>query len=231
MLLSRLLSRVLRVPRGRLGHGRGFGPALVLGIVGVLGAQFLGGLLERPFAAVRAAGASTLIRLSVEELCQRATVVVAATPLESRVVWEDSAGGRGRRIVTYTRARIDRVVDGVAPTELWIRTLGGSIGDIGQHVDGEAILTPGQPGLFFLRRLPDGPHGVVGMSQGQYRLDGASVAATTRLLRFPSMTNLVARPSTPATAKPSVDVGMILDGKTLQEATRLIRAARQSHAP
>jgi hypothetical protein len=148
------------------------------------------------------------------------------------VVWEDSAGGRGRRIVTYTRARIDRVVDGVAPTELWIRTLGGSIGDIGQHVDGEAILTAGQPGLFFLRRLPDGPHGVVGMSQGQYRFDGASVAATTRLLRFPSMTNLVPRSAAlGTTGKPNAPVGLILDGKTLQEATRLIRAARQSHAP
>ncbi|MEA2696118.1 MAG: hypothetical protein QOI66_389, partial [Myxococcales bacterium] len=140
MLLSRLLARLSRRPRRRHGHRYGVGLALVSSVLGVL---FLGGVLQRPFALVRAARASTLIQLSVEELCQRATVVVAATPLESKVVWEDSAGGRGRRIVTYTRARIDRVVDGVAPNQLWIRTLGGSIGDIGQHVDGEAILTPG----------------------------------------------------------------------------------------
>jgi hypothetical protein len=218
----------VRFPRRRHGHGYGLGLALVSSVLGVL---FLGGVLQRTFGLVRAARASTLIQLSVEELCQRATVVVAATPLESKVVWEDSAAGRGRRIVTYTRARIDRVVDGAAPGELWIRTLGGSIGNVGQHVDGEAILTPGQPGLFFLRRLPDGPHGVVGMSQGQYRFDGASVAATTRLARFPSMANLVPRSSALGTGKPNIDVGMRLDGKTLQEATRLIRAARQSHAP
>ena len=175
-----------------------------------------------------AARASTLVQLGLRELCQRATLVVAATPIESMVVWEDSSGARGHRIVTYTHARVDRVIAGAASAELWIRTLGGSIGDIGQQVDGEAVLAPGQPGLFFLRQLADGPHGVVGMSQGQFTLDSPSVGPTTRVWPMPSRPRLLAR----AHAKPVNNP--TLEGKTLDQATQLITqlilAARQAHA-
>ena len=172
-----------------------------------------------------AARASTLVQLSVEELCDRATLVVAATPQESVVVWEDRGTGRSRRIVTYTRARVDRVIDGAAPAVLWIRTLGGSIRDIGQHVDGEAVLAPGQPGVFFLRAFADGPHAVVGMAQGQYLLGrGATGGAAPRLSRVAMLPRLVA----PRAGGGST---MRIEGKTLDEASALIRAARRAHAP
>src|SRR5258706_15471203 len=109
----------------------------------------------------RSASASTFVELSVAELVSKSTLVVAGTPLDGTSVWEDSEGGRGRRIVTYTRLRVDRVIDGRPPPEVWIRTLGGHVGDIGQHVDGEAVLVPAQASLLFLRSLSDGTHAVV----------------------------------------------------------------------
>ena len=170
--------------------------------------------------ALGGARASTLVQLSVDELCRRATLVVAATPRASVVVWEDTGSGRGRRIVTYTRMRVDNVIDGTPPPELWIRTLGGSIGDVGQRVDGEAVLAPGQPGVFFLRAFADGPHGVVGMAQGQYLFDRRMGGAAPRLLSMPMLPRLLGPPRAGG-----------LDGKTLDEASAIIRAARRAHAP
>jgi hypothetical protein len=179
---------------------------------------------------VGSAVAATLIPLSLDQICQRATVILAGTPQESMSVWEDSAGARGRRIVTYTRVRVDQVIDGSAPGEVWVRTLGGAVDDIGQRVDGEAILVRDQPGLFFLRRNADGPHGVVGMTQGHLRLDATRVTPGARVFRLPSVARFVAPPvSGGAGALPA---GLeALEGKTLAQAVRLIRTARQAHAP
>ncbi|HEY2904058.1 MAG TPA: hypothetical protein VGL59_25950 [Polyangia bacterium] len=189
----------------------------------VIVASVIGALLGWPPRAVRA---STSLALGLDDLVARATLVVAATPVRSTAVWEDSSGGRGRRIVTYTQMRVEQVIDGSAPAELWIRTLGGSIGDIGQRVDGEAVLALGRPCLFFLRRFPDGPHGVVGMAQGQFPLDGASVGPTSRLHRFPVLPRLERPP-----AGASLSIAPTLEGKTLEQAARLIHAARVDHAP
>ena len=175
--------------------------------------------------ALGGARASTLVQLSVDELCRRATLVVAATAQDRVVVWEDTSSGRGRRIVTYTRMRVDHVIDGTAPPELWVRTLGGSIGDVGQRVDGEAVLAPGQPGLFFLRAFADGPHGVVGMAQGQYLFDRRGGGVAPRLLPMPMLPRLVG--PRPAGGVPALR----LDGHTLDEASAIIRAARRAHAP
>src|SRR5947208_11004398 len=101
----------------------------------------------------RSAAASTFVELSVAELVSKSTLVIAGTPLDSRSLWEDSEGARGRRIVTYTRVRVDRLIDGNVSGDVWVRTLGGEVDDIGQHVEGEAVLPREKPSLLFLRVL------------------------------------------------------------------------------
>ncbi len=64
--------------------------------------------------------------------------------LEQRSQWEELGGAR--RIVTYTRLSIDRPVAGQPDGEIWVRTLGGAVGDIGQQVSGDAQLKIGAPG-------------------------------------------------------------------------------------
>ena len=200
--------------------------SLVLG--GLLSALVLIGWPVPSPLAPRSASASTLVQLSLGDIVRLATAVVAGTPLDSLSVWEDTDTARGQRIVTYTRVRVDQLFDGTAAREIWVRTLGGVIGDIGQRVDGEAILVRGQPGLFFLRQLAAGPLGVVGMSQGHLRLEGVAVTPTARVLRLPSFARMVERPGV---AGGDTSVGLqALHGQTLEQATRLIRAARQGHA-
>jgi hypothetical protein len=182
--------------------------------------------------APRDASASTFIELSVAELVSKSTLVVAGTPLDSRSVWEDSEGGRGRRIVTYTRVRVDRLIDGSASGEVWVRTLGGDVGDIGQHVDGEAVLPPGKPSLMFLRALAGGAHGVVGMAQGNYPLETPSDGAPSRLSSPHGMGRLVAKTQAqPLTQKGELPARLVLAGQTLDEAARLVLAERRLHAP
>ncbi len=180
--------------------------------------------------STRSASATTVVELSVADLVSMSTLVVAGTPLESRSLWEDSSGGRGRRIVTYTRVRVDKVIDGEPKGDVWVRTLGGQVDDIGQHVDGEAVLSPKRPAMLFLRGLLDGTHGVVGMAQGQYPLDVGSAGAPTRLMTPPGMGRLVARGALPPVDQRGVPARLALSGQTLDEASRLVQAERRAHA-
>jgi hypothetical protein len=177
----------------------------------------------------RSASASTFVELSVAELVSKSTLVVAGTPLDGTSVWEDSEGGRGRRIVTYTRLRVDRVIDGRAPSEVWIRTLGGHVGDIGQHVDGEAVLAPAQASLLFLHGLSDGTHAVVGMAQGQYPLEVHPDGAPVKLLAPQALGRLLEKLGGPTSDHPPAR--LVLPGRTLEDAAKLIAAERRAHAP
>lgn len=177
----------------------------------------------------RSAAASTFVELTVGDLVARSSLVVAGTPLESTSLWEDSDSGRGRRIVTYTRLRIDRIIDGDPRPEVWVRTLGGHVGDIGQHVDGEAVLVPARPGLFFLRAIDGGTHAVVGMSQGLYPLEAAQGGAPLRLLTPQGLGRLVEKLGSPQPAgRPPARVELV--GRTLDDVAQLVAAERRVHA-
>jgi hypothetical protein len=172
------------------------------------------------------AAASTFIELTVGDLVAGSTLVAAGTPLESTSLWEDSDANRGRRIVTYTRLRIDRTVDGDPQAEVWVRTLGGHVGDIGQHVDGEAVLVTARPGLFFLRALAGGTHAVVGMSQGHYPLEAAP-GAPPRLVTPHGLGRLVDKLGGPPDHPPA---RIELVGRTLDDVAQLVAAERRVHA-
>jgi len=117
------------------------------------------------------AAASVSVAVTLEGLLQETTLAVVATPVEGRAVWENN------RIYTYTRIRLDRVVAGDAPKagdgngaaqDVWVRTMGGIVGKIGQIVDGEPVLTPGRSCLLFLHPGPVGSYEVTARAQGQY---------------------------------------------------------------
>jgi hypothetical protein len=126
------------------------------------------------------ARASVSIAATLEELTGESSAVALVTPEESQSLWEDG------RIATYTRVRVERVIAGQTPRELWVRTMGGSVGTIGQIVEGEARLDPGRPCVLFLRAHSDPPasasvFGVAEGAQGQFPIvddgHGAHLAA------------------------------------------------------
>jgi MYXO-CTERM domain-containing protein len=112
------------------------------------------------------ARASVSIAVLFGELVQRATGVAVVTPVEQHATWEEG------RIYTYTRVRVDSLAAGELPEGTWVRTMGGKVGNIGQLVEGEAVLTMGRPTLLFLEpvRSPGaaGVFEVTARGQGQF---------------------------------------------------------------
>lgn len=125
----------------------------------VLGAFLLGMLL-----VVGDARASVSIAVTWDGLLRESTAAAIVTPIEARSVWENG------RIYTYTHVRIDRAMAGDLGTggDAWVRTMGGVVGKIGQIVDGEPVLAPGQSSLLFLHPGPVGAYEVTARGQGQF---------------------------------------------------------------
>jgi hypothetical protein len=117
--------------------------------------------------------ASVSVAVTFDALVDRAESVMTVVPLDSNSVWE------GKRIVTYTRLRVDRSIAGQGASEVVVKTLGGSVGDLGQSVSGEPTFRAGEPSIVFLRVVRpsatetwsvDKAFMVVERAQGQYPL-------------------------------------------------------------
>ncbi|WP_437804916.1 hypothetical protein [Sorangium sp. So ce1078] len=186
-----------------------------------------GALLSGP----RAAQAAVAIQLSLDELVSAASYVVVATATEQHSKWEELGGSR--RIVTYTRLSIDRAVAGQPDGEVWVRTLGGVVGDVGQHVAGDAQLRIGAQAMIFVSRASSALV-VSGMAQGHYpvvdgedtqRVAGAPRVAVRRLAASPSSGTVLARPG------PAISAREQLVGATLDAAIDAVsRAWKAKHA-
>ncbi len=171
------------------------------------------------------AEAAVSFDLSLNELVRVSPLVVLGTPIEHQSLWEEDET-QGRRIVTYTRIRVDRDLGGEKTTgELWVRTFGGTVGSVGQRVPGEALLVRDQPTVLFLQPRQDGTHAVSGMALGHYPVKKADDGAL-RLAPSPHLGLILRSDKQPQ----ALSVREALNGKTVDEVASLVRAARQNHA-
>lgn len=166
-----------------------------------------GTMLARPLFA----GAAHPISLT--DLVHRSRFVVVGTSREATSAWEP--GARGSRIVTYSRVEIQQTVDGrsVPDTQLYVRTLGGRVGDIGQIVHGEAQLELNAPSVLFLRDGLNGAMSIVAMAQGHYPLQDDD-ERTPRLQLSPHLGDLTVQDPRGAVSQ--------LRGKSLGVCERLV---------
>lgn len=160
------------------------------------------------------AGASLARAVTLPQLVARSEQIVVGTPLEAHGRWETIGGHR--RIVTYTRVHVDAAIDGGGQSEILIRTLGGHVGDIGQVVSGEAVLSIGQTALLFVGRSADGVPAIAAMAQGHFPL-GRDAHGTLRLRPSPRLAELVG-------AQHSAVRRLV--GRSIPEAEQLIAGAR-----
>jgi hypothetical protein len=115
--------------------------------------------------AVHDAGASVQIAVVFDALVRDSAAVDQVTCVEQKSLWENG------RIYTYSRVVVQRTLAGDTRGEAWVRTLGGVVGDVGQIVDGEAVLQVGKPTLLFLHATPNaGVYEVTARAQGQFVL-------------------------------------------------------------
>jgi hypothetical protein len=164
------------------------------------------------------ARATISVTVTYDDLLQRASAVAVVVPVDRRGVWEDG------RIVTYTHVRVERLVAGRLPGEVWVRTFGGSVGHIGQLVEGEATFSQAEASLVFLHlhghRTGGSPgiFGVVEGAQGQFTVV-TSGGQLPRLAAARAVADLVPPPGSPRLARD------MLVGRSVEDAVREISAA------
>ena len=107
--------------------------------------------------------ASVILPLSLDELIDRADVVV-----HGKVVAQDSAW-EGGRIVSRSRVRVEGALKGAPGREVVLRSQGGVVDGIGQKVYGEASFAVGEELVVFGRHL-GAELRAVGMAQGKFRV-------------------------------------------------------------
>lgn len=173
---------------------------------------------EAPLSGVATAGASVSILLGLGELLAPSTYVITGSALDKKCQWEEIGGGR--RIVTYTKVQVDTSIVGAPGKTVWIRTLGGAVGDIGQSVSGEAQIATGSRALFFLQKSGDALV-VTGMAQGHFPIV-ADEKGTSRLRPSPDAGVLLAAPG------PTISARARLVGKALDAAVTVILEARRA---
>jgi hypothetical protein len=124
------------------------------------------------------AKASVSIAVGFDALVKDADAVAIVSVADASSVWEDG------RIATYTRVKVDQGVAGAVPAEIWVRTLGGVVGKIGQLVDGEPVLVPGKQSLLFLRKFTTaGTWEVSARGQGQFPIVLDEATKTKKVIR------------------------------------------------
>jgi hypothetical protein len=111
---------------------------------------------------------ATVVPQTLDQLTDRADVVVRATVLAQRAERGDGPGG----IYTYTRLQVAEALKGAPAGEVVVRQVGGTVGDSTLDLPGDARLAVGEQALLFLRCRPERPFcTVVGLAQGKYHLD------------------------------------------------------------
>jgi hypothetical protein len=127
------------------------------------------------------AHATTLVRLSLEQLSQASTAIIRGRVVSQESHWNDTH----TQIVTLTSVRVDRVLKGQPASTVVIEQQGGAVGRIHVHVPGTARLLPQGDYLLFLEPAPTNParHLLVGMLQGSYRIYRDSSTMEERIIQ------------------------------------------------
>ena len=121
-------------------------------------------LLLALFLTTAAAPATTLLRMSLEQMTQAAAVIVRAQCLENSTGWD--AG----EIWTFTSFDVQEIWSGSAPNEITVRLLGGRVAGVTSTVSGVPRFRPGEEVVLFLEPTPRGDFSIVSWQQGTFRI-------------------------------------------------------------
>ncbi len=107
---------------------------------------------------------TTLERISLEGLVQRADVIVQVECLTGESRWE-----RGE-IWTLTHFEVHETLKGVVPRLLTVRLPGGRAGHLTSTIEAVPRFRPGEEAILFLKRAAGGGFTVLSWAQGTFRV-------------------------------------------------------------
>jgi hypothetical protein len=115
-------------------------------------------------AVVGSAAATTIERMSLAKMAQAAPLIVRAVCVGNSVAQD--AG----EIWTLTSFDVEETWRGEAQSQVRVRLLGGSLGNITSHVSGVPRFRPGEDVVLFLEPTTRGDFSVVSWEQGTFRI-------------------------------------------------------------
>jgi hypothetical protein len=124
--------------------------------------------------------ATTVERLTLEDLATRSQTIVQGTVRGSRSYWSPN----GKLILTNTTIEVSESIKGQSTRTVEVTTVGGRIGDTVLHVGGMPAFAPGESTIVFTQRA-NGYLTVLGMSQGKFSVSNGEVANSPSELSFP----------------------------------------------
>lgn len=126
----------------------------------VIGITLMAAILAAP------AFATTVARLDMEQLVQRADVIVQGHVQSVYSQWDEAR----RLVFTYISIRVDEPLKGERRQLVLIRQVGGTVGTIQMSIAGVPQFKSGEMAIIFLKRQGDSTFQVVGMNQGLYEI-------------------------------------------------------------
>jgi hypothetical protein len=114
------------------------------------------------FAA--ATSATTLQRMSVEQMTQIAKTIARVRCISNATIWDSG------EIWTMTIFDVQQTWRGTLPAQIKVRLLGGRLGGITSTVSGVPRFSPGEEAVLFLERTQQGDLSVVSWEQGVFRI-------------------------------------------------------------
>ncbi len=114
--------------------------------------------------------ATTLLRMSVEDMTAAAEAVVVGEVTDVKSSWNEAQ----TTIYTVVVFKVDQCLAGTCQDAFLIKQRGGTVGEMTLHIPGMPQFTKGQKALVFLEPDPEGVPGffyVVGMCQGIFDIE------------------------------------------------------------
>lgn len=176
------------------------------------GEVLLAALLVAPLAS-----ATTIAKLSFNQLTDRSDLVISGTVIRSWAAWD----AQHKYIWTHYEVSVLSQIKGTAGRTVEIEELGGVVGDSGMTVPGTVIYQSGEKVLVFLSRQPNGYLRTTGWGQGKYRIDAGNRLHGDSSL---SKVEMVTGPQTAASDSHT------LDGMSLNEAAARVSNRVRAHA-
>jgi hypothetical protein len=114
-----------------------------------------------PLPAVRA---TTLVRLSLDQLAAGSDAVARVNFSSAESRWENGT------IWTITTVKVIETLKGNLPGEISVRLPGGRVGHLTSTVEGTPRFNPGDDAIIFLKRTPAGEFTIAGWVEGTFRI-------------------------------------------------------------
>lgn len=120
---------------------------------------------------VCAAGATSVIQLSFEELVDRSEAIVSGQVTRSWAAWD----AEHKFIWTHYEVAVSAVHKGTPGTTVVVSEAGGTLDGRVMTIAGTVTYRAGENVLVFLTRVPNGYLRTTGWGQGKYTVDGKGI--------------------------------------------------------